>query len=405
MDFISIVLGRPALHNGMSIRKNAVLLKMSAVVMFAIMATSASFAKDVLVDCSGATPGAFVSINAALFGLPLQGPNSITISGTCSEGFTILGFHELTLQGSAILKPPVPNAHIMTIFRSHGIFVKGLTFDGGDVNAYQDSIVRFEGVTVQNSFSSGIASTDSILDIANSSIQNNAANGLLVQGGSVSLDGGVTITKNPTGIYAHHHARLTMSGGHGTPGAENVIGNNSANGVVVAEGSEASIEGDNRIDNNGTGLFVGEASMATMTGGGEIINNAGAGVHITKTSHGEFATLKINGNGSPAFGGGGAMEVIRNSDLTLDGEVEITGNRSNGVIVDESSVFTCTAGNPINNNSGDGVLVEDLAVAHFFGADTITGNGKFSLQCDNSSLVEGDVSNLTHVKCSRISPQ
>ena len=69
---------------------------------------------------------------------------------------------------------------------------------------------------------------------------------------------------------------------------------------------------------------------------------------------------------------------------------------------DESSVLSSLGGNnTVNNNAGDGFLIEDLSIAHFFAKDTATGNGRFSLQCDDTSLVEGDTSSLTHIRCGR----
>ena len=49
-----------------------------------LLPSSLAFAADAAVDCSGATPGAFTTITAALASLPLAGPNSITVTVTCT---------------------------------------------------------------------------------------------------------------------------------------------------------------------------------------------------------------------------------------------------------------------------------------------------------------------------------
>lgn len=389
----------------MPVRRCAVLLKLLGMTMFAIIMTPFLSGKTAVVDCSGATPGAFTSINAALFTLPLQGPNSITISGTCTESFAITGFHELLLQGvgTATIKPGAPNANIMNIFRSQGISVKGpLVFDGGRIIILQNSVVNFDGVTVQNSFGAGILSSESTVDIANSFIQNNASAGIAMQGGSVTLGGNV-ITANALGIVARHaHVALNASG---TLNPGNTIGSNTGHGIALFDGSQADIQGGDRIDririlSNGDGLFVTGTSTVTVQSA-LILSNKGPAVHISQTSHGEFTNVAMIDNASAGSGEIGAMEVSRNSDVFVTQSL-INGSRGDGIFVEDNSVLTSGGSNKMNFNGADGVRLQGMALAHFLGTDTMTGNAKFSLQCDSTSLVEGDVSNLTPVHCSRI---
>lgn len=89
------------------------------------------------------------------------------------------------------------------------------------------------------------------------------------------------------------------------------------------------------------------------------------------------------------------------SDAYIGGGMDISGNTGIGVLIDMGSVFNSLGGNTINNNSDDGVVVNDLSVLKFAAIDTITGNGKLSLECDNNSLVVGDISTLKKVDCSK----
>jgi hypothetical protein len=376
----------------------------------------AAYANNAVVDCSGATPGAFTTITAALATLPKTGPNFISVSGgPCTDNVLVRGFSDLFITSSGpsvTINPADPNRRLLNIFESQNVVVEGpFVFNGGlGIVVNRNSIAQFDSITIQNSTLQGLRSIDSIVDISNSTISNSTRSGISSTGGSMSVDGGVTVTGGAASGIVMLTGHLTLIGGDGTPGTENVISNNAAVGLVLSSTAEADISGDNRIDNNKlTGVQALHTSSLFMSGG-EILNNVGVGVHVGETSHGEFDTVKINGNGSGinssnlelGSGEAGGMEVVENSDLFIDGAMDVSGNSSNGIFADESSVLSSLGGNTVNNNGGDGFLIEDLAIAHFFGKDTATGNGSFSLQCDDTSLVEGDTSGFAHVHCGRI---
>jgi hypothetical protein len=376
----------------------------------------AAHANNAVVDCSGVTPGAFTTITAALASLPKTGPNFVTVSGgPCTDNVVVRGFSQLFISSagpSVTINPADPNRRLLNIFGSQNVNIEGpFVFNGGlGIVVNQNSIAQFDSITIQNSTLQGIRSLNSTVDISNSTITNSTRSGIAATGGNMNVDGGVTITGGAASGLFMLTGHLTLIGGDGTPGTENVISNNAAVGLVLSSTAEADISGDNRIDNNKlTGVQAVHTSSLFMSGG-EILNNLGVGVHIGETSHGEFDTVKINGNGSAitsnnlelGSGEAGGMEVVENSDLFIDGAMDVSGNSSNGIFVDESSVLSSLGGNTVNNNGGDGFLVEDLAIAHFFGKDTATGNAKFSLQCDDTSLVEGDTSGFTHVRCGHI---
>jgi hypothetical protein len=257
-----------------------------------------------------------------------------------------------------------------------------------------------------------------VVDIFNMTIQNSTRSGISAQGGSFSLDGNVTVTGNGRVGISMATGHLTLNGGDGTAAnPNNVISNNGAAGISIANSAEADIFGGNDITGNAnTGLQVIHTSTANMSGfvaagappAATIKNNQGVGVHIGETSHGEFDTLIISGNGSGLAAGGlesgsgsaGGMEVVENSDMFIDGAVEVSHNQTNGIFVDESSVLSSLGGNTITANKGNGFLVTTLAVAHFFAADTVTGNTGEPLECDNTSVVVGKVPG--HEKCANV---
>src|SRR5260221_2802839 len=93
-----------------------------AIAFLALLALPA-FADSAIVDCSGATPGAFITIHAALATLPAAGPNIITVSGTCAENVVMFGRTDLTIIGSpsATVVPGNPNGRLLVIFSSQRI--------------------------------------------------------------------------------------------------------------------------------------------------------------------------------------------------------------------------------------------------------------------------------------------
>ena len=360
----------------------------------------AAYGAGAVVDCSGATPGAFTSINAALASLPAQGPNSITVTGTCHENVVIVNRTQLNISGNPTAtifpNPITPNGRVLVIFGSQQVGIQNLTIDGGrGVVVNDQSRVDFDTVTIQNSGGLGLTSLDSLVHIFNSTIKNSVRSGILVSGGTFNVDGSVTITGNGRLGIAALTAHLAINGGDGTPGTENVISNNGTGGVEVASSSEADINSDNRITNNGGlwGLVVLNSSSVSM-GDGTISNNTGLGVHCGGTSHCEFAgNIHINGNGK------GGIEIVEHSDSSLDGGLDISTNTGTGVLVDQSSSLTSLGGNTINNNTDDGMVVNTLSVIKFNANDTITGNGKLALECNNGSLVSGDISTYKPKKC------
>lgn len=363
----------------------------------------AAFGADAVVDCSGATPPpAFTSITAALASLPAAGPNSISVTGTCHENVVFIGRTDLIIFGNptATVTPGNANGHLLVISSSTRIGIQNIIFDGGKgIIVDENSKVDFDTITVQNSTGIGITSLDSQVHLANSIIQNSTRSGISISGGAFYVDSdvtGTTVTGNGRVGVAVLTGHLILNGGDGvTPGTQNVFSNNGLSGVEVASTGEADIAGDNRITNNHGqwALLVLNGSSVLMTDG--LINgNTGLGVHCGGTSHCEFGgNTQIDSNGT------GGIEVVEHSDASLDGGLDISSNTGNGVFVDQSSSLTSLGGNTINNNTKDGILLDDLSALKFVAIDTITGNTSFSLECQNNSLVIGNISSLTNANC------
>lgn len=367
-----------------------------------LLLSSFAFAASAVVDCSGATPGAFTSIHDALASLPAAGPNSISVTGTCHENVVMAGRTDLNISGnpSATVVPGNANGHLLAIDASQRVGIQNITFDGGHgALVSNNSQVEFLNVIIQNSLGIGLTTIDSLVHIADSTVKASARSGVSVGGGTFYVDSaetGTTVTNNGRIGIAVATGHLILNGGDEvTPGTENVISNNGSVGVSVANSAEADINGDNRIIGNqgAFGLEVIHTSTVIMTDG-TISSNAGVGVHCGETSHCEWAGItKIDSNGK------GGIEVTDHSDAYLDGGIDISGNTGAGVLVDLSSLLNSLGGNTINNNTDDGIVLNTLSVLKFAANDTITGNGKLALECNNNSMVSGDISTYKPKKC------
>jgi hypothetical protein len=367
-----------------------------------LLLSNAAFADSAVVDCSGATAGAFTTITAALASLPAAGPNFITVSGTCHENVVMFGRTDLSIFGnpSATVVPGNANGHLLSINASQRVGIQNITFDGGrGVIVNDNSRVDFTSDIIQNSQGIGLTSIDSLVHIADSTVKSSVRSGISISGGTFyvdSADTGTTVTANGRVGINIDTGHLILNGGDGvTPGTENVISNNTGVGVAVVNSAEADINGDNRITGNqgSFGLEVIHTSTVLMSDG-SISSNAGIGVHCGETSHCEWSGVtKIDSNAK------GGIEITDHADAYIDGGIDISGNTGVGVLVDLSSLFNSLGGNTITNNTDDGIVLNTLSVLKFAAADTITGNGKLALECNNGSLVVGDVSAYKPRKC------
>lgn len=358
-----------------------------------------AFANTAVVDCTGATPGAFTTINDAINSMPPIGPNTVTVNaGPCTGPILVFRRTDLGIFAAApvTIQVAAPTQRILNIFDSHNVGISGpFTFDGGRGMVVQkNSTVDIDGLTIRNSTGLGLTSLDSAVHISNSVIKNSVRSGVSVSGGLFSVDSGVGVIGNGRSGISAGTAHLSLNGGDGTPGTENNISNNIGAGVAIFNSAEADINGDTRIDHNGGfGLEVIHTSTVLMSDG-EIDSNTGIGVHCGETSHCEFSgATTINTN----LGGG--IEFTDHSDGYLDGGITISGNTGTGVLVDLSSLLNSLGGNFITNNSDDGIIVNTLSVIKFAAGDTVTGNGKLALECNNGSLVSGDITTYKPKKC------
>jgi hypothetical protein len=407
-----------------------------------LLLPAATLASDVSVNCDGG-PADFPSITAALNVLDLIGPHSISITGTCVENLTIFQRARLTLFSApgtnATLRSANTAPNVVIVSSSRRIRFSGLVFEGGGGGMRVDggSEVFLENCTIQNNDNNGVVvASHSLLSLSGTAIQNNGLDGLQINGNSMAFAGnttpagfvrisgnrgnGVAVNQSNVQILGllavedNGGAAILSRGGRlvfaGTSG-EHVYRNNRL-GISISGGT-ADFFGRHTIQNNGLfGVQVfGGASVnfnsATLPGGSLgftlIEGHSNVGMNILRLGEVNLnGPHLIRGNGSasadPTFRGG--IRVSR-ATLTAVGGAQVTGNFGPGILLEFNSSLSTTSVS-ITGNSEEGVRVLRQSVAGLSGPHTIAGNGMFSLTCDVTSLIFGNLDGTAPINCHRV---
>ncbi len=431
-----------------TIRKGSVCLSARTGLLLAVaffLLPTVSRAANATVDCSGATPGAFLSITAALNALDFQGPNTITVTGTCTENVSANSRERLIIQAApgqtATINAADPSGIVLETFASHNIGLFGLVLQGGQsgllVNETSD--VDIQGCTIQNNSSDGVVvQIGSVLVVQNSTIQNNGGNGLSDAAGSsvtlatfpaqririlgnagdgIDVDGSfLQVNFGTLDVENNAGAAIFQLGGRmlifdGGVGGGNLFQGNGE-GIDVFNAGSAQFFGNNTIQGNGdvglqilgsSVMFNGRVLPDGTVRAAVIQGHATVGVNVVRL--GELTMSgphKIQNNGTatadPTLRGG--IRMIRGS-LTLNRGVQVINNTGPGIRADQNTGLSVTNITD-SNNSEEGVKVGRQSVAGFFPPLAISGNGIASISCDTTSLVFGDLTGITQINCSQI---
>jgi hypothetical protein len=184
----------------------------------------------------------------------------------------------------------------------------------------------------------------------------------------------------------------------------NTIENNRLDGLTAARAASVRMYG-NTVQGNGTatnryGVLASEESFIQMEGGNLLRANgsatggggalARAGTLRTRSADQPVnpSTNEISGNTT------GIIGITAN--LQLQGGLLVTGNRFNGVIVDQGTRLRTDA-STITANGSHGIFVSQASGASFIGtANNVSGNGAFGMFCiDAGSRYSGSIAGIT----------
>jgi hypothetical protein len=329
-------------------------LRCAVLVLLACFATEAkdeSGAKTILVDCEKGD-----SINEALD--DKADDLIIEISGTCQED-VVIKRNNVTLRG-VMPGASVVAATTTAIFLDRvsrvsleNLSAQGGTDDGRGVSLWFSTAVSVSDVWVENGQSDGMKATGSEVLITDSHFRNNEGDGLdSEQSSLVFLEGEVEFTGNRgKGLFLALQSRLTSVAAIHANG-------NEESGIELVAHSSATLVGPLQVMGNGLdGIFVGYGSVLCLVEGDvEVSANANG---MTAKSCGQIhmdeeSWANVHGNTIGVY--------LHGSSATFH-DVTIEGNTSSDVVL----LFGSRADFEGSNTAG-------------------------TVICDQTALVEGDVS-------------
>ncbi len=354
-----------------------------------ILVASAAVAEtpaSATVDCNSGQ-----SLNAALSKLNKQGPNTVSVNGTCTEYVQVFGFENLTLKGltGATLSQPSTGAgnvlnSLLFIESSRNIIIQGFNIQADTVTVpavgigHGSSDIRLRNLNIQGG-TSGIVifensqvsiayvtaedpgySTMGIYDLSDVHIERSAFKSTTGAGYRVAMDVGashvtmygVNISNMQVGISAHNGSIidvLTFDTYYATGGPSDVTISNSAgtnyNGVTIDGGGSLNVTGAKLVINKpgqtygGTsgGVLISDgAVMGAYNGDLVITGSRGQGVMALSNSHATVVGATVTGGSH-----GGLVAVNLSSiDVSLGSTLSLVGGNSVDLFCDPGSTIT-----------------------------------------------------------------
>jgi hypothetical protein len=237
-----------------------------------------------------------VTINESLQLLAVahpQGPNTISVVGSCSENILIRSVNRLTLiakNGASITGRSNGSLAVVDIEDSHSVTLQGFTINGGSpgVSCGASSVCYLASNTVQDSAGVGVsvfAGSHAFLE--SNVIQNNAFRGSTVDSGAQVFSSNDTFQSNgEQGVNVGLGAYFQAS--------------NSSflnNGVGIRAGLATLLLNSVTITGSvGNGVTLLGSAAATFAGSTTITGNGGTGVYLEDDAFAGFISANVTGN-------------------------------------------------------------------------------------------------------------
>jgi len=224
-----------------------------------------------------------------------QGPNTITVSGSCTENILIRSMDRLTLttkKGASITDRSNGSLAVVDIEDSHSVTVQGFTINGGGagVGCGTESVCHLTGNTIQGAGESGSGvgvGGRSHAFLESNVIQNNGFRGSTVSGGSQMSSSNDLFQGNWAqgivvfGAYLEAFNSSFLNNGVGIEGALN---------------STLDLHGGTISGNGGDGMILVASAAVAFRQGTTITGNGAVGVHLEDGSFAVFLAATVTGN-------------------------------------------------------------------------------------------------------------
>jgi len=222
-----------------------------------------------------------------------QGPNTISVAGSCRENIVIQSMDRLTLitkKGASITDRSNGSLAVVDIEDSHSVTVQGFTIIGGGegVNCGSASVCYLTGNTIQDGAGSGVGvGRGSHAFLESNVIQNyNGGRGATVDDGSQMFSSNDIFQGNELGVVLGDGVYFVAS----NPSILN-------NGVgILAAASNLLIHGGTISGSTGNGMTMLGGSTVVFRDGATVIGNGGDGVHLEDASFAGFQSATVTGN-------------------------------------------------------------------------------------------------------------
>ena len=221
-----------------------------------------------------------------------QGPNTITVAGSCRENIVIQSMDRLTLitnKGASITDRSNGSLAVVDIEDSHSVTLQGFTIigGGGGVNCGSASVCYLTGNTIQDGAGTGLGvGRGSHAFLESNVIQNNGGRGSTVEDGSQMFSGNDVFQGNAAQGIVVDDAYFVAS--------------NSSflnNGVgIQAIASTLRLHGGTISGSIGNGMTMVAGSTVVFRDSATVIGNGGDGVHLEDASFAGFQSATVTGN-------------------------------------------------------------------------------------------------------------
>jgi hypothetical protein len=324
---------------------------------------------------SASTP--FKTISYALSQVPLlRNPEyraTINVAaGTYRESFNI-SLSSVSIVGAGSESTEIigtPTEPVVEVY-SRGAVLSKLKITNGNIGIYAErATLTVTNCIIQNSqglasggFAGITVNYNTSLNLNNSQIHSNTGNGVFIYRGSSLVAENVSISDNGgSGIDVWYTALARVNNSQ--------IERNSKDGIGVWASSSLQLLSSTIQDNTNDGINVSSASSGQLRGGNVIRGN-----NLSGTSW----------RGGIGIRQGAEVSIAPVADAPSVPPDQIIDNYENGIsLANNSTIIAITA--LIENNSGNGVILDFACSGQFENAVTIRNNSGYGIICTNAVL-------------------
>ncbi len=247
-----------------------------------------------------------------------QGPNTITVSGSCKENILINSIDRLTLittKGASITDRSNGNLTVVDIEDSRSVTVQGFTINGGfvGVGCYSASVCYLTGNTVQAGVGFGVGvGGGSRAFLESNVIQNSGGRGSTVEGGSQM--------SSSNDVFQGNAAQgIALDGAYFVASNSSFLNNGSG---ILSASSNLLLHGGTISGSIGNGMTMLAGSTVVFRDSTTVTGNGGDGVHLEDASFAGFQSATVTDNSS-------GLDVNCAPQFTITHFVDRTGGITN----------------------------------------------------------------------------